>query len=1204
MVKVSETAVLASDLREYVLTPQLADAYAKVLRHFVDAATPATQPSDRIGVWVSGFFGSGKSHFVKLLGHLLANTATDEGPTRDAFRRLLDPQRPGDGELAELLQQADTYRLDAHLVPFDITVLQGPVEQGAAMIFRRAFYESLGLSRILSFAEVELRLRREGRYQEFIDHYAERYGSTWEKDRNFHTSIGRVATVLRDLYPAEHSSDQAAVEALRHIQEEQNRAPIESVAHHFATWVREEAERRRRPTFLVFVADEVGAWTARQYTRIEQIRALVESFARLGEGRLWLVATSQERLSDVIHHSGDVAHHQAPQAYLERLEARFPINVHLESSEVGTVIENRILRKRPTARPELEQLWAARQGILADIADTPGIQLEANYPRPDRDAFVRDYPFLPYQLPAAADIFGAMRGAKVSPGARSMLKVALDATSELADRALGVVVSWDQIFDSANQDNEFAGEGYLGSQGLEVIRKADRDLGNRTPLPRPSRLLKTLWLTQQSRAIARTSRTLARLLVDDLNTDVLALERSVEATLHLLAEQDLVRQDPATGQWRFLTPDEVTVERLIRTIADELPEQTVREERLRLVGDHLRAMFPGRLTLGRTNTTFRYGLLVNEIPFVNQEAPVQLKIYLAETVQSRRIEEEYASYLSEPTVAWVIDLPERLSERLRRAIAIERLESDDRFGRIATDRTREEARRLRAEADELRGQAGQDVDGALQSGRLYWAGKARDLAPGAARSTIEAALADRLTRVYHRFSEADRPFRHQNIERLFSVPPSERSALDHELGLFDADGHVLMSHPVVDELARYLTSTARTDGGAIVDHFARPPFGWPTDVLRYAAAALFVDGKATLVDRNGRRYENPREAAARALFGPGPFRQARLEIEERPLSPEEISAVRALLSDVGHETHDSSELTVAEALDRFVAGLAEQLAVTHQAEQAGLPLPERFGAIDGLIRTLRDAGARDDRIRAALAHQDALRSAVADLRRLAEFVRGHGLQDFTRSRRLLQLALDAGLADDQERGAAIAEARDQMEALLNRRHVLDEWVAWRNAASAVAGAYRSAYQELYGEVQRRVAEARRLILESPDFAALGPTERVRIEQEFLGAGRPLAELEARELGTEDDLIRASASFTIAHLRAMLAGLDGAVSAAQQRMIELLANREEAPAVTTWNPRAFFAGKEFRTEADVDDAFAEAAEEVRRLVREGKTVRVV
>lgn len=153
VVKVGETSRLATDLREYVLTDQLAAEFAKVLDAVVTSARPASDGTGRVGIWVSGFFGSGKSHFAKVLGHLIANTPTAAGSARELFERHLNEGHTADDRVASLLQEATNYRLTARLVPFDITSLQAGPNENVGQIFLRAFQLQLGLSSLSAFAE-------------------------------------------------------------------------------------------------------------------------------------------------------------------------------------------------------------------------------------------------------------------------------------------------------------------------------------------------------------------------------------------------------------------------------------------------------------------------------------------------------------------------------------------------------------------------------------------------------------------------------------------------------------------------------------------------------------------------------------------------------------------------------------------------------------------------------------------------------------------------------------------------------------------------------------------------------------------------------------------------------------------------------------------------------------------------------------------
>jgi hypothetical protein len=1131
----------------------------------------------------------------------------------------LHPGRPADERLRELFQQAKTYRLDCHLVAFDITAQHSAIaESNVGLTFLRAFYESLGLSKVIAFAERELQLQAAGKHEEFVELYEQKSGVPWDEEKDLAASSALVAECLAELMSDRFRTPELAHQSLElSMTEAEGHLNIDGVVDRLLRWLdTRQRQSNQSAQRIVFVADEVGAWAGRNRDRIEQVRALVETLATRGQGRIWIIATSQERLSSVVQNAS-IADSRAAQQLLQRLEARFQTNVHLESSEVGTVIEDRILLKRPTSVPALQQLWDANQQQLRDVAEPPGLELGANYPRADRDPFVKDYPFLPYQLQASADIFGGMRGVRVSSGARSMIGVAFDALRSLADCPLGRVVSWDQIFDSANRDNEFADEQYLGSQGLEYIRSADRDVLG-TPISRPSRLLKILWLTQQTARIPRTPRNLARLVVDDLSIDLLALERDVEETLKALEDRNFVRREAATGQWKFLTQDEVTVEKIVRRIAEDVKQKDVRDAVFDEYAKQVQALCTGRMTVGKSNTAFEYGVSLNSTPLKYEKVPVKLRVDLvSDAGEARKIGEEASGYLDSPEVRWVLQRVPGLEDRLRRAIAIERLEKDEEYRRVATERTRAEADKLLTEADELRGNAATDVGQALHGGSLFWAGNELTLEPAngtrgqatPVKAKVEEALRDRVYAHYYRFAEGDRKFNAANIEKLFTVPASDRGSLDPDLGIFDPEGHVHGNHVLVEEVTAFLKSSVKTAGQDVAEYFGAAPYGWPADLLRYVSAAMFVDGKVSAIDRGGKGYDDPKAAGARALFGTAPFKTTRLEVEEEALTPDESSKARVLLTELGHAPSDGGEVALKEATLQLANSLAQRLSVLEKARQVELPLPDTYQTIPTTLETLSASASRVKVVRALLAHAQEVRDAVQALSRLESFDKDFGFAQYHRSQQLLAAALQAGLADDPEYGLVIQAARDQLDALRAQAAVLDAWnTTYKEYRLDALEAFRAVYTPLRQELHRRIEETRHTITEMPEYKAVSYGDRAAIRVEYLGEGKPLQEISLSELRDEEQLLAANREYSIAHMRTGLAALDAQVAQAQERIIELYVAQQEhegaAAKIVTWKPADVFAGKRFATEADVDAAFDPEKGRLKELVREGKTIQVV
>src|SRR5260221_2192553 len=514
-------------------------------------------------------------------------------------------------------------------------------DRNVGLTFLRTFYQSLELSSILPIAQAELELQHSGKSDTFKALYASRGNNIpWEQDRDITTCTPLFAQCLAELLPQRYPTADLALKSIEvGLLYSEGQVGIDDAVTLLLRWLDEQQQaiRNQGALRLIFVADEVGAWAGRNLDRIEQLRAFVEALGRLGQGRIWLLVTSQEKLSDVL---ADQESNRVNSRLLERLEARFRVNVHLDSSEVSTVIAERILPKKATAHEPLMNLWQQAQQTLLDIAAPPGLEMGGNYPKPESHLFVKDYPFLPYQLPAAADLFGRMRGVKVSSGARSMIKVAFDATRTVADKRLGTLIPWDQIFDSANTGNEFADEQYLGSLGLEHIRQADRDVSGMPILP--SRMLRFLWLLQHNPNVPRTPANLARLLVDQLEADVLVLETQVRQTLEALEERNFVRHDPATEQWKHLSLDEVTVEKIISRIQAELREREVQRAILQLYTDRLNRTFTGRVTIGQMGVAFNYTLELNGALLKGEDEPVALKVWLPDPKDAKRISAENA----------------------------------------------------------------------------------------------------------------------------------------------------------------------------------------------------------------------------------------------------------------------------------------------------------------------------------------------------------------------------------------------------------------------------------------------------------------------------------------------------------------------------------------------------------------------------------
>ncbi|MCC7107457.1 MAG: hypothetical protein IT307_20155, partial [Chloroflexi bacterium] len=460
-----------------------------------------------------------------------------------------------------------------------------------------------------------------------------------------------------------------------------------------------------------------------------------------------------------------------------------------------------------------------------------------------------------------------------------------------------------------------------------------------------------------------------------------------------------------------------------------------------------------------------------------------------------------------------------------------------------------------------------------------------------------------------RFAEGDRDFNANNVDKLFTAPAGDRAALDVGLGLFSADGHTHGNNAVVEALSAFLKTSTKTAGQDVTDHFRSPPFGWPGDLLRYVAAAMFVDGKLSAIDRNGSRYDDPRAPAARALFGTLAFRTTRLEVEEEALTPAESSQARTLLTDLGQVPADGGEIALRDAAKDLYDDLRRRLGVVERARAVELPLPGEYDQVSITLDALGGQGSRVKVVRALLAHEDDLRKAASVLDRLEQFATHHGLEQFDRSQRLLAAALQAGLVEDATWGEQLSTARDELRALVEQRRVLDEWdAAYQTYRERVLEIFKAVYVPLRDELAHRIREARTTITTMPEYEGLSTSGRSYIRADYLADGQPLGDLPGVPLKTEEQLLAANADYSIGHMRAALAAVETQVGRAQAAVIERYGKEQEEKGqkakIATWSPSRVFSGKRFATAAEVDAAFDAEKERLKMLIAQGKTIQVV
>jgi len=543
-------SVIWQELEEYVMTRELDGHFRKFLSSYLSAFDHPYDPTltDRMAVWVSGFFGSGKSHFIKILSYLLAN--------RMAINPVTNEKKRAVAFFSDKIQDAmllgDMKRVtnaDNEIILFNIDSKADTSDGRSTLlsVFWRVFNESQGFcSESLHLAEIERYLDKKGKFEEFKVKFKEIYGSNWEDERDAYILIqDEIVDALSNVLG---KSKQATNDWFEKVETEFN-LTVENFAKRVKTTIDSKSKNHR----IVFLVDEIGQFIGSDTHLMLNLQTIVEDLGRICNGRAWVIVTSQEDIDVIL---GDVKGSKAND--FSKIQGRFNTRLSLSSSNTDEVIQVRLLEKDNNAIGELENLYHEKGDILKN-------QLTFSY---DSTAmknfdtstdFVNNYPFVPYHFKLVQKIFESIRkagatGLHLAAGERSMLDGFQSAAKNISSKNMGVLVPLYEFFPCI--------ESFLETS---VKRSIDQAKDNhKLEIPFDITILQTLFLIRYVDIIKPNIENLVTLCIDEVDTDRIVLKQNIEASLERLEKQNLIN---CNGDlYFFLTNEEREVSREIKNV--------------------------------------------------------------------------------------------------------------------------------------------------------------------------------------------------------------------------------------------------------------------------------------------------------------------------------------------------------------------------------------------------------------------------------------------------------------------------------------------------------------------------------------------------------------------------------------------------------------------------------------------------------------
>ncbi|WIM05700.1 MAG: BREX system P-loop protein BrxC [Candidatus Nitricoxidivorans perseverans] len=374
VIKADDEAGLKNEIEEYVLTNEV----AKRLDSFLDAYNNYHGAN---GVWVSGFFGSGKSHLLKILALVLENRVVDGANALELFL----PKIHDDKILAAALEKAVAIPSKSILFNIDqkADVISKTQSDALLAVFVKVFDETCGYyGKQPYIAQFERELDRDGLFDDFKTQFKQLSSNDWDWGR---ARPARVASFIDQAFNKVTGQNVNGVLDKFRLD---YRLSIEDFANHVQAWIDKQAPNFR----LNFFVDEVGQYIADNTKLMTNLQTVAESLATKCNGRAWIIVTAQEDMNAVV---GEMSKQQSND--FTKIQARFNSRMKLTSADVAEVIQKRLLLKNDAGAQQLAAVYAQQSNnfkTLFDFAD--GAQTYRNFK--DADHFVSAYPFIPYQF--------------------------------------------------------------------------------------------------------------------------------------------------------------------------------------------------------------------------------------------------------------------------------------------------------------------------------------------------------------------------------------------------------------------------------------------------------------------------------------------------------------------------------------------------------------------------------------------------------------------------------------------------------------------------------------------------------------------------------------------------------------------------------------------------------------------------------------
>lgn len=804
VIKVDQAAdeVIEQELNEYVITKELKKHFITFFNYYSDALD---EPTADIGVWISGFFGSGKSHFLKMLSYLLENKEVNGIRSVERFRKKFED----DPATYMMIDRSTKVETETILFNIDIEGSINKDKTAVLRVFAKTFYNHLGFfGDNLKVAKLEQYIDQQGKTEQFRRTFEEKKGMSWLESRKAFAFNGKyiIPTLMEVLDMSEEDArawfnDKSAIEF-----------SIAQLVEDIKDYLKTKPNSFR----LLFMVDEVGQYVGTDTDMLLNLQSLVEKIGSECGGKVWVVCTGQEAIDEIIKVRADE---------FSRIQARFKTRLSLSSSSVDEVIQKRILKKNKDAEAELESVYNKNDSVLRNLFSfTDSILDIKGYSGPGE--FAANFPFVPYQFIIMQKVFAEIRkhgnsGKHLSGGERSMLSGFQEATQKIQEKDEYALVPFFRFYDTVHT--------FLDGSIRRVIERCQRAADNGDGIEALDvDVLKLLYLIRYIDDIPANLDNIVILMADDIRMDKITMRETIRDCLNRLMSQNYIGR---TGEvYNFLTDEEQDIQREIKST----PVDTAS------IVDRIGQMIFADIF---TTKKYRYGKydfafdqMVDGITIGNITGGMRLRFLTVATDTAEKSELRLMTE-SKGKEAIVVLAETPYYESLESAMKIRKYVKQRNVNQLPKS-VQDIIRDQQEEATKYEQTAMEDLIKAIESAQFYVDGEHIEIKGGNAKSKIEQSLEYLVSHVYSELSLIEK-----NADTDADIIEILTGADNMMPGMEPNRGAATKIEEYLEMQAMKNLPTSMAD---IQSRYSAIPYGWKEIDIAAVVARLIYDQKVTI----------------------------------------------------------------------------------------------------------------------------------------------------------------------------------------------------------------------------------------------------------------------------------------------------------------------------------------------------------------------